>query len=143
AKYQAFSLLQVAANRTSLGWGGEGRNDFPTYLKTQAGRIKSRDVLMKALAQDQVRNLRLIKKQPDTLTTLTWLEENLKVDFQDSSELLTVSLLGEEPGELVIVVNALTKSYLSIIASQEKGQRKDRVDKMKMLYETTKEKLSE
>lgn len=143
AKYQAFALLQVAANRTSLAWGGEGRNDFQTYMKTQAGRIKSREVLMKALGQDQVRNLRLIKKHSDTLSTLTWLEEYLKVDFQDGSELLTLSLVGEEPAELVVVVSALTKSYLNIIGNQEKAQRKERVDKMRMLYESTKEKLSE
>lgn len=143
AKYQAFSLLQVSANRTSLGWGGEGRNDFPTYMKTQAGRIKSRDVLMKALNQDQVRSLRIIKNQSDTLTTLAWLEDNLKVDFQDGSELLTISLMGEEPGELVVIVNALTKSYLNIIGGQEKAVRKDRVDKMRMLYEANKEKLGE
>ncbi|MCI0638810.1 MAG: polysaccharide biosynthesis tyrosine autokinase [Gemmataceae bacterium] len=144
AKFAAFSLLQVSANRTSLGWGIDGsRNDFVTYLKTQAARIKSRDVLVKALSQDAVRNLNLIKKHPDTLTTLTWLEENLKVDYQDGSELLTLSLADYDPAELTVVVNAITKSYLNILSSQEKTLRKDRVAKTKMLYEQAKEKLSE
>lgn len=143
AKYQAFSLLQVAVNRASLGGINDGRNDFQTYMKTQAGRLKSRDVLMKALGQDQVRNLGLIKRQPDTLSTLTWIDENLKVDIQDQSELLTVSLTGEEPAELVILVNALTRSYLNIISTQENSERKNRVEKMKVLYETANEKLRE
>src|SRR5262249_39753094 len=94
AKYQAFSLLEVSFNPRTLGTGADSRNDFAVYMKTQAGRIKSRDVVMKALAQEQVRNLRLVKSQPDTLTLLAWLDENLKVDFQDNSELLTLSLTG-------------------------------------------------
>src|SRR5262245_33978937 len=143
AKYQAFALLQVSANPSQLGSAGATRNDFQTYMKTQAGRLKSRDVQMKALAQDQVRNLRLVKSQPDILSTLTWLDENFKVDFQADSELLTPSLTGEDPNELVILVNAITRSYLNIVDAQEKAKRKDRVDKMRMLYQQTYEKLGE
>src|SRR5262249_36342869 len=143
AKFLAFSLLQVARDRVSLGGQSDGRNDFQTYMKTQAGRLKNRDVVMKALSQDQVRNLWLVKRHPDTLSTLTWIDENLKVDIQDQSELLTVSLTGEEPAELVILVNALTRSYLNIISAQENAERKGRVEKMKVLYETANEKLRE
>src|SRR5262245_18812419 len=82
-RFKGFALLQVASTRPTLGLEGEGRNDFQTYLKTQAARIKSRDVLMKALNQDTVRNLRLVQKHPDTLSTLAWLEDNLKVETQD------------------------------------------------------------
>jgi len=45
---------------------------------------------------DQAYN-EFIKKHPDTLSTLTWMEEYLKIEIQDNSELLTVSLTGDNP----------------------------------------------
>lgn len=143
-RYKAFSLLQVSSSKPSLALEGtESRSDFQTYLKTQAARIKSRDVLMKALNTDAVRNLHLVQKHPDTLSTLAWLEENLKVEMQDGSEIMELVLFGGDPNELTVLVNAMIKSYLSIIGGQEKSQKKDRVAKMKMLYEQAKEKLGE
>ena len=57
-RFKGFALLQVSSSKPSLSLDGvESRGDFQTYLKTQAARIKSRDVLMKALNQDAVRNL--------------------------------------------------------------------------------------
>src|SRR5262249_9605740 len=47
-RFKGFALLQVASTKPSLALeGGDSRGDFTTYLKTQAARIKSRDVLMK------------------------------------------------------------------------------------------------
>lgn len=143
-RFKAFGLLQISSSKPSLTLeGSESRGDFQTYLKTQAARIKSRDVLMKALNQDTVRNLHLVQKHPDTLSTLAWLEENLKIETQDGSEIMEVALYGEDPNDLTVLVNALTKSYLSIINNHEKSQKKERASKMKMLYEQAKEKLSE
>jgi len=143
-RFKGFALLQVSSSKPSLSLdGSESRGDFQTYLKTQAARIKSRDVLMKSLNQDPVRNLRVVQKYPDTLSTLAWLEENLKIETQDGSEILEIALYGEDPNELVVLVSALTKSYLSIIGTQEKSQKKDRVAKMRMLYEQAKERLTE
>ncbi|MFO0964510.1 MAG: polysaccharide biosynthesis tyrosine autokinase [Gemmataceae bacterium] len=134
----------MSSAKPTLGFErADTRADFATYLKTQAARIKSRDVLMKAMNTDAVRNLRLVQKHPDTLSALTWLEENMKIEVQDGSELMEVGVFGEDPDELVVLVNALTKSYLSIIGSYEKSVKKDRVSKMKMLYEQAKDKLGE
>ena len=123
-KYVAYATLQVAFAQDTPTGRSSYRNDFPIYLKTQVARIKSRDVLLKALARDEVRNLNVIRSYPDTLSVLTWLEEYLKVDYQDSNELLTVSLPGEEPEELVVIVGAITNSYLEIINSRENSLRR-------------------
>lgn len=143
ARYTGFALLQVSSRPGGFIDRAEARTEFSTYLRTSAARLKSRDVLMRTLSQDQVRHLRLVQRHPDTLSTLTWMEENLKVDFQEGSELLNVGLTGDEPDDLVVIVNALVKSYLGIIQSQEKSQRKDRADKVRLLYEAAKEKLGE
>jgi succinoglycan biosynthesis transport protein ExoP len=142
-KYVAYATLQVAFAQDTPTGRGSYRNDFPIYLKTQASRLKSRDVLLKALSRDEVRNLNVIRAYPDTLSVLTWLEEYLRVEFQDSMELLTVSLPGEEPEELVVIVSAITNAYLAIINDRENSLRKDRIRKMEALEAATKEALSE
>ncbi len=76
--------------------------------------------MMRTLSQDQVRHLHLIKKHPDTLSTLTWMEEFLKIEIQDNSELLTVSLLGEDPNDLQIIVNHLVKSFMTIVTGEDR-----------------------
>lgn len=143
AKFTAFALLQVSSKPAAFTERVGNREEFTIVMKTTAARLKSRDVLMRTLSQDQVRHLRLIKKHPDTLSTLTWMEEVLKIEIQDNSELLTVSLTGEEPGDLQAIVNSMVKSFMTIVGNEDKGRRKDRLEKTKFLYENAKEKLTE
>jgi capsular exopolysaccharide synthesis family protein len=144
SRYTAFALLQVSSkpNPLSVEHGG-AREDFTIIMKTTAARLKSRDVMMRALSQDQVRHLHLIKKHPDTLSTLTWLEEFLKIEVQDNSELLTVSLTGEEASDLQVIVNHLVKSFMTIVTGEDKNRLKDRAEKAKVLYESAKDRLRE
>lgn len=143
SRYTAFALLQVSSKPNPLVERANNRDEFTIVMKTTAARLKSRDVLMRTLSQDPVRHLGLVKKHPDTLSTLTWLEEYLKIDIQDSSELLTVSLSGEEPEDLKVIVNNMVKSFMTIVGNEDKNRRKERLDKTKFLYEAGKEKLAE
>lgn len=143
ARYTAFALMQVSSKSNPLTDRQSNRDEFAITMKTTAARLKSRDVLMRTLSQDQVRHLSLVKKHPDTLSTLTWIEEYLKIETQENSELLTVSLTGDEPGDLQTIVNNMVKSFMTIVGNEEKGRRKDRFEKAKFLYEAAKEKLAE
>jgi capsular exopolysaccharide synthesis family protein len=143
ARYTAFALLQVSSKPNPLTDKTNNRDEFAIVMKTTAARLKSRDVLMRALSQEPVRHLTLIKRHPDTLSTLTWMEEYLKIDIQENSELLTVALTGDEPGDLQVIVNSMVKSFMTIVGTEEKTRRKDRLDKAKFLFEAGKEKLAE
>ena len=143
ARFTAFALLQVSSKPGSFTGNTGNAQDFILVQKTIAARLKSREVLMRTLSQDQVRQLSTIKKHPDTLSTLTWMEEYLKIDIQDSSELLTVSLSGEEPDDLQVIVNNMVKSFMTIVANEDKKRVRDRLDKTKLLFESAKEKLTE
>ncbi|MBI2806382.1 MAG: polysaccharide biosynthesis tyrosine autokinase [Planctomycetes bacterium] len=143
SRYTAFALLQVSSRPSPLTERLANREEFAITMKTTAARLKSRDVLMRTLSQDSVRHLSLIKKHPDTLSTLTWMEEYLKIDTQENSELLTVSLTGEEPNDLQVIVNNMVKSFMTITGSEDKSRRKDRLERTKFLYEAAKEKLAE
>jgi polysaccharide biosynthesis transport protein len=143
ARFTAFALLQVSSKPSPLMERTGTKEDYMIVQKTIAARLKSREVLMRTLSQDQVRRLGIIKKHPDTLSTLTWMEEFLKIEIQDSSELMTVSLTGEDPDDLQVIVNNMVKSFMTIVGTEDERRGKDRLEKTKILYETAKEKLAE
>jgi capsular exopolysaccharide synthesis family protein len=139
-KYVAFSTLQVASNPVTFGTP-KWNNDFKVVLQTMAARFKSRDVVLKTLSQDQVRELWTVRRFPSTLATIAWLEEEIKVETQDMNELMSVSLPGEDAEELCILVNALTDSYLKIVQDKERGLRRERVKKIQAIAFDINEKL--
>src|SRR4029077_5687053 len=128
-------LLQVSSKPNPLVERTNNREEFTLVQKTIAARLESRRVTMGTSSQDQVRHLGLIKQHPDTLSTLTWMEEYLKIEIQDNSELLTVSLTGDEPNDLQVVVNNMVQSFMTIVGNEDKNRRKDRLQKAKFLYE--------
>ncbi len=143
-RYGAFHLIQVSTRVDPILSVRDGqRIELSTVMRTAAARIKSREVAMMALKQDGVRTLPTISKHLDTLSTLTWLEENLKVDYSDGSEILNVSLPGENPSDLVVIVNAIVKSYLQIINGADTKVATDRLEKAKLLHADAKQKLEE
>ncbi len=142
-KYLAFATVQVTAFPDSGGIRPNYRMDFIQQLKTQASRIKGRDVIVKTLSQDKVRNLGIIKRHPSAFSAITWLEDELKVETQDNNELISVSLPGDEPEELVVLLDTLTHSYLSIVNGKERGQRKEKVKRLQAQADGLKEKLHE
>jgi succinoglycan biosynthesis transport protein ExoP len=141
-KHTAFAQLHVAANAPRMVFktadSTEGRNDFLTYMRTQSARVKSRYVLNAALKAETVKQLPLVTEQTDPVA---WLDEELKVEFTDNSEILTVSLAGREPQSVVAVVNAVTQAYLQEIENQERKLRSRRVAELDNIYVAAKEKL--
>lgn len=141
-KHNAFAQLHVAATAPRMVFktadSTEGRNDFLTYMRTQSARIKSRYVLNAALKADGVKRLPLVTEQTDPVA---WLDEELKVEYTDNSEILTVSLAGREPQSVVALVNAVTQAYLQEIENQERKLRSRRVAELDNIYVAAKEKL--
>lgn len=112
-------------------------------MKTNSEHLKGKDVLLKALKEDGVRNLSLVRKHPNTTSALMWMEESLKVEYREGSELLNVLLTGEEPQDAVRIVEALTSAFMQVVNGEEKRQRNDRVMRYAKLLEEAKEKLRE
>ncbi len=142
AKYTAFAQLHMASVAPSFTGSKsdapEGRSEFSTFQKTQAGRIKSRLVLLPALARDEVKRLSIVRAQADPPA---WLEEELKVDFQDGNEIMTVSLSGNNAAEQVILVQAVVKSYEEQVVNAERDRRSERVKNLDKLYADTDKQL--
>ena len=139
-KYTSFAQMHINSTPPWLVFRNpdEGRGEFLTYQKTQATRIRSRFVLSAALNRDEVKNLKLVTEQSEPIT---WLEDELKVEAPEGSEIITLSLSGPYPGELVTLVNAITQSYLQEIVNAERKRRSDRLIDLDDIYIKSNEKL--
>jgi capsular exopolysaccharide synthesis family protein len=138
AKYTAFAQLHIASVPPWVVAKNvdtpEGRSEFATFQKTQKERIKGRLVLSTALARDDVKRLSIVQEQNDPIA---WLEDELKVEAPDGSEILTVSLAGSEPQELVTLVQAVVKSYEEQVVNAERERRRSRVAELDKIYADT------
>ncbi len=142
AKYTAFGQLKIASTTPYIVFHNannpDGRNDFSLYQRTQAAAIKNRYVLNAALKRDDVKQLSTVRAQAEPIT---WLEDELKVEVPEGSEIINVKLSGSEPSELVTLVNAVTQVYLQEVVNAERKQRSDRLAELDDIYNKSREKL--
>jgi capsular exopolysaccharide synthesis family protein len=141
-RHTAYSQLRVAMTPPWLvvrnADTSEGRGEFLTYQRTQAAWIKNYFVLGAALQREDVKHLQMVRDQAEPLT---WLTEELKVDFQEGSEIVTVSMIGNEPSEVVTLVKAVTQMYIEKIVNMERENRRARLAELNDIYEKSVEKL--
>ncbi len=142
-KYTAFAQLRIAATPPWMVVRNadtpEGRAEFLTYQRTQATQLRSRFVLSAALNREEVKKLPVVTRQADPIA---WLEEEVKVDYHEGSEFLTVSMTGPNPGELLTLVNAVAKAYEKEVVEAETERRRKRLDELDRLYTEASTKLS-
>src|SRR5262249_26298252 len=73
----------------------------------------------------------VVNRQPDPIA---WLEDELKVDFQEGSEFLTLTMRGPDSDELLVLVNAVVKSYEKEVVEAETERRRKRVAELDKIY---------
>jgi capsular exopolysaccharide synthesis family protein len=136
SKYTARALLRVYAKvpywvlptqETQV----ETRDEVESYKQTQVDLIKSALVLNAALRDPKIASLEILKKQPDPIE---WLNEELQIGFTNGSEVLQIALRGDRPGDVALLVNAITQAYLREIVDKVKAQRVARYDKLQAIY---------
>jgi capsular exopolysaccharide synthesis family protein len=110
-----------------LSPSAEARVDFHTYRQTQSAIVKQRQVLADALRRPEVRQLSIVREQSDPLA---WLEARLAVDFRSGTEIMRVTLEGDDADELRILLGAVAQSYLAAADERENGQRRQRLNKL-------------
>ena len=132
SRYTAHALLHVHPSTPRVLFEtADTKNNFGSYQKTQIALIKSRFVLNAALRQPKVANLALLKEEPDPVE---WLAKHLEADYKASPEVLTIKLKGDDPDELVALVNAVTNAYLQEIVNKGQVEQQARADRLKQIY---------
>ncbi len=102
-------------------------NDSVNYQKTQATLLRSRLVWNAALKLPNVAQLSLVR---DKIDILDWLERQLQVDTSGGTEIIRVSLSGDEPRELVVLLDAIVKAYTTEIDQNERAKKRKRLEEL-------------
>lgn len=122
AKYESSAILKIQQYEQIVVFekSTQRSTEFLTYRDTQKGFIKSRSVLTAALRVPKVVACR-------TMSTVghpvEWLMKELNVNEQISPEFLKISLQGEYPEDLALIVNAVKESYLKEVVYNERNKR--------------------
>jgi polysaccharide biosynthesis transport protein len=127
AKFTASARLQVIAQPPALLFhtvetdGGGG--DYRRYQSTQQTLVKSRMVLNAALREGKVSSYAILRGQVDPIA---WLQEKLIVGFVAGSEVMEISLSGDDPEALAGIVNAVKNAYMDEVVDVDVKRRSDR-----------------
>jgi len=147
--YRAYALIRISAapQRVAFPTTIEDKGDFGIYRQTQAELMRSRFVLRAALNYYDKAREDLLKKDPQAGTTVPslkdddparekekreqvvfWLESELKADFLGSSEILSLSLTGDNPEQIRLLVNGIKDAYLKEVVEAEQADKQRELD---------------
>jgi capsular exopolysaccharide synthesis family protein len=112
-------------------------NEFRTFQKTQESLLKSPKVLNIVATTPAISKLATMREHSDD--PVTWLGENLRVDFQ--GELMNVSLSGGRPKDIADIVNAVVNTYLDNVVNRVRFERKQESINLAKMVKDSAEKL--
>lgn len=129
SKYSTYSLVRVFSSDPVINSKEDvrERNDFAIYLKSQAAMIKSNFVLTAALRDPRVASLPMLREQNDPER---FLEEELKIEFQEGSEILKIMLSGDDPRAISAIVNSIQDAYFREVVDEEVTRKKNRLKQL-------------
>jgi len=129
-KHMARTLLQISDKKGFIFPTGESQATLDRHQRTQIVLVKSRLVLSAALSQPEVAKLRSIQTNTDPVH---WLEKAIKVDFTLGPGILSISLSGDNPQQLVTIVNAVAKAYIDKIVDKDRIANQARLQELKKI----------
>jgi capsular exopolysaccharide synthesis family protein len=132
-KNTAFAHLQVGyTDRTILERVNSSAGDFKNVLATTAAEITTRRVIAAALRRDEVKRLGLDQKEADPAQAI---QDDLKYEIKDNSELLTIQYAHHDPAVATTVVNAIKDAYLEDIVPAKRHERANKVKELQKVYD--------
>lgn len=131
ATYQSTAILKVQQYESRLAYAetAHRETDFLTYRESQKNYMLSRAVITAALRDPKVAECPTLKSVSHPVD---WLLAELKSDDQVSAEFLKVSLEGEHPQDLALILNAVKDAYLDQTVYLEKSQK---IEELRLLEE--------
>ncbi len=133
--YDAQALIRVRRENKEIFSRSQTRyddlRDYETFKKTQAALIKSTFVVQSALRKEEIGQLPMVKAEEDPAS---WLADELRVSNPEDSEILSVSLRGENREEIRKLVNAVVESYVEEIVQAERDNDLERLRILKNSY---------
>jgi capsular exopolysaccharide synthesis family protein len=114
--------------------GDRPQPDINSYRQLEAEMVKRRLVLTEALKKLRENQAPNLNNQPDPLV---WLDKYLRVESRIGSEFIRVYLEGDNPEEMLAIINAVTGAYLEDLKGREKGMLTRKLENVNTAYEKT------
>ncbi|HKB02145.1 MAG TPA: hypothetical protein VKD90_07995 [Gemmataceae bacterium] len=126
AKYTTYSIIRVAPHDPRIYYNEDphDRGDFASYLKTQAGVLRSHFVLAAAIRDPEIAALPMLKAQEDPVR---FLEEELQIEVADGSQLVKPKLSGDDPRAITQIVNSIHDAYFKEVVQAERTRKQVRL----------------
>lgn len=127
----ASALLYMKSNESqAMIWSAGDRTDWYTFKRTQCDLIKTRPVLEEALKDPLAAALPIAK----ITNAAAWLEKQIKINMNEQSEVIEVSMTGEKPAQVTILVNAVVDAYLKLYVDAERIRREQRLREYEKIH---------
>jgi capsular exopolysaccharide synthesis family protein len=141
AKYTAQSTLLVNQHTPIVIFEGKQKEpDFKVFQRTQIAWLTGDEVIRAALRDPKVAQLPTVREHADVDQT-EWLKDQVKVLFTPDSEVLQVSISGDRPSDLEVLVNSVVDAYITHVVERDRRARLDRLEKLRKLWETEQSEL--
>ncbi len=127
-KHQVRGLLQIRPNAAMVGKSAGTDPEFESFKKTQESLIKGRRLVEKVYRDPKVAQLHDIRTADDPLL---YLEQSIRVRW-DAPELMAVSMNGDDPKQLKIILDTILEEFVKDAVSSE---GKDRSEKRRAILE--------
>ena len=108
----------------------EDHGDFAGFQRTQIALLKSRFVLNAALGKPKVRALNLAAVA-NTIAPVEWLDKEIKIETPDGPELPRVTMSGDDPEQVKILVTAVVDSYMEHVVQEQTAKRQKHIEQLK------------
>jgi capsular exopolysaccharide synthesis family protein len=114
---------QTAAANNKRSESSTARHDVETQSTAANSRVG---------ASPKVRQLSIFRDQDEPVD---WLERELKVDYTMGPEILSISLSGDNPDDLKIVVNAIREVYMEENEAYDQKTREKKMGSLTSLFD--------
>lgn len=134
------SILELSRESTEIAATNRAKMDnseWGMYKATQATLVKTRLALMKALNERDpdtgrpLEELPIVKKESDRYG---WLQSKLQVRFPGDASIMLIAMKGEDPKQMVKLVNAVTDTYVNEVKFGEKQRSQLELQKLDEHY---------
>jgi hypothetical protein len=143
--YTAKALVHVASRTPQVAFStvdvnADAAQPLGLFKNTQLVLLRSRFVLGAAAKDPKIAALATVREHGNPAE---WLEQELKVEFVDESEILRIALEGIRSDDLKAIVDAVARAYLDGVVNVERSRRLVRYDKLKSIYTKYQDTLQE
>lgn len=131
------AILELSRKPTEIGVDKHvamQREEWEGYKATQAQLVKTRLALMNSLDSRDPETGRPVAELPIVRAEwdkIGWLQSKIRVWFPGDAAIMVISMKGEDPPQMVKLVNAITETYFKEFVQGEQNRARAEVAKLK------------